>query len=114
MKVLELFSVEENGSLSETPIPSQQKCTRRSPCSKSDCLVCNKPVTNHHVRNLTGDLEDSNPHSRSNKPTAPTDHWISNLTDAFKDAIMDHDIDEMVLLNIHYLKMANKAPDLTR
>ena len=27
---------------------------------------------------------------------------------------MDHDINEMVLLNIHYLKMAKEAPDLTR
>ena len=109
-----LFSIEDDGSLSETPIPSQQKCARGSPCSKFDCLVCNGPVSNHHVCNLTGDLEDSIPPSRSNKPTAPADHWINDLTDAFKDAIMDHDINEMVHLNIHYLKMVNKAPDLTR
>ena len=109
-----LFSVEDNGSLSETPIPSQQKCKRGSPCFKSDCLVCNGPVSNHHVRSLTGDLEDSIPTSRSNKPTAPADHWFTDLTDAFKDAIMDHDIKEMGHLNIHYLKMVNKAPDLTR
>ena len=108
-----LFSVEDDGSLSETPIPSQQKCTRGSPCSKSDCLVCNGPVSNHHVRNLTGDLEDSSPHSKSNKPTAPAAHWINNLTDAFKDAFMNHDVDELMLLNAHYLKIANEAPDLT-
>ena len=30
----------------------------------------------------------------------------------FKDAIMDHDIKEMKHLNIFYLKMVNKAPDL--
>ena len=101
-------------SLSETPIPSQQKCTRGSPCSKSDCLVCKGPVSNHHVRNLTGDLENSIPPSRSNKPTAPADHWITNLINAFKDAIMDHDIKEMVHLNIHYLEMVNEAPDFTR
>ena len=109
-----LFSVEDDGTLTETPTPSQQKCTRGSPCSKADCLFCNGPVSNHHVRNLTEDLENSIPTSRSNKPTAPADHWISDLTDAFKDAIMDHDIKEMVHLNIHYLKMVNKAPDLTR
>ena len=26
---------------------------------------------------------------------------------------MDHDVDKMMLLNTHYLKIANKAPDLT-
>ena len=97
-----LFSVEDDGSLSKTPIPSQQKC-----------LVCNGPVSNHHVRNLTRDLEDSIPLSRSNKSTAPAAPWINNLTDTFKDAIMDHDVNEMMLLNTHYLKMADEAPDLT-
>ena len=41
-----LFSVEDDGSLSETPTSSQQKYTRGLPCSKSDCLVCNGPVSN--------------------------------------------------------------------
>ena len=103
-----LFSVEDDGSLLETPIPSQQKCTRGSPCSKSDCLVCNGPVSNHHVCNLTGDLEDSSPHSKSNKPTTPAAHWINNLTDAFKEPFIDHDVDELMLLNTHYFKMANE------
>ena len=53
-------------------------------------------------------------HSRSKKPTAPADHWISNLIDNFKVAIMDQDIEEMKNLNIFYLKMANVAPDFTR
>ena len=104
-----MFSVTDDGRLTETP-----KCTRTSPCSKADCLFCNGPASNHHVRDLTEDLENSIPTSRSNKPTVPADHWISNLTDAFKDAIMDHDIEEMIHLNIHYLKMVNEAPDLTR
>ena len=106
------FSVEDDESLSETPIPSQQKSTRGSPCSKSHCLVCNGPVTNNCVHNLTVDLEESNLHSRSNKPTAPTDHWITDLSDAFKDTILDHDIEEMKHLNIYYLKLINESSDL--
>ena len=72
------------------------------------------PVSNHHVRNLTEDLENSVPTSRSNKSTTPAGHWITNLINDSKIAIMDHDIKEMGHLNIHYLKMVNKAPDLTR
>ena len=109
-----LFSVEDDGTLTETPTPSQQKCTRGSPCSKADCLFCNGPVSNHHVRNLTEDLENSIPTSRSNKPTAPADHWITNLTDDFIDAIMDQDIAEMVNLNKRYSKMVDEAPDYTQ
>ena len=106
-----LFSVEDDGSLLETPISSQQKCTRGSPCSKSDCLVCNGPVTNNHVRNLTEDLEDFNLHSRPKKHTAPADHWISNLTDAFKVAIMDHDITDMKRLGLLYKKAHQDSTD---
>ena len=105
-----LFSMEDDGRVSETPIPSQKKCTRGSLCSQSDCLVCNRPISNHHIHNLTGDLEDSNLNSRSNKPNAPADHWISNLIDDFKEAIMDQDIEEMKKLDIYYWKMS-KAPD---
>ena len=101
-----MFSVTDDGRLTETP-----RCTRTSPCSKSDYLFCNRPVSNHHVHNPTEDLGNSAPISRSNKPTAPTDHWISRLTDAFKDAIMDHDIRKMVTLDHYYLIMTIKDPD---
>ena len=96
------FSVADDGSLTETPIPSQPKCTRTSSCSKADCPFCNGPASNHHVHNLTEDLENSIPTSRSNRTIAPADHWITYLTEDFKDAIMEHDIAKMVNLNKRY------------
>ena len=101
-----MFSVTDDGRLTETP-----RCTRTSPCSKADCLFCNGPASNHHVRDLTEDLENSIPTSRSNRAIAPTDHWITYLTEDFRDAIMDHDIAEMVNLNKRYSKMVNEATD---
>ena len=106
------FSVEDDGSLSETPTQSKQKCTRGLPCSKTVCLVCSGPATNNHIRNLTHDLVGSNQLSRTNtptKPTASTDHWITNLSDAFKEAILDHDIDKIKHLNSLHVKIANKS-----
>ena len=108
------FSVADDGSLTETPIPSQPKRTRTSPCSKANCPFCNGPASNHHVCNLTEDLENSIQTSRSNKPTAPADHWITNLTKDFKDAIMDHDIAKMEFLKKRYSKRADEAPDFNQ
>ena len=92
-----MFSVTDDGRLTETP-----RCTRTSPCSKADCPFCNRPVYKYCVRNLFDDLEESNLCSRSNKPTAPTDHWINWQTNAFKDAILDPDMEYLEYLTDHY------------
>ena len=84
-----LFSIEDDGRVSETPIPSQQKCTRGSLCSQPDCLVCNGPIPNHHVRDLTKDLETTPTPKKLSKPPAPPNHIFSILTEEFKQALLD-------------------------
>ena len=108
------FTVGDDGSLSETPIQAIKKCTRGSPCSRPDCLTCNGPVTNNHLRDLTNYLEGSNEISRTTtltKITTPLDHWITTLTSAFKEAILDQDIKEMRGLNQSFSKVTGESLD---
>ena len=99
------FTIRDDGSLAEMPTHANQKSMRGSPCSKPDCLTCRGPVTNNPVRDLTNDLEGFNEISRTMTPTkitAPVDHWITAMTEAFKEAILDQDIFEMRGLHQSY------------
>ena len=91
------FSMEDDGSVTETPPQSMQKCTRDSPCSKSDCPSCAGPVNNGHNRNLTDNLEVT-----PVKLTIPPNHWIIKTTKAFKEAIQDQDTAELGMLIDRY------------
>ena len=87
------FSMEDDGSVTETPPHSMQKCTRGSPCSRSDCPSCTGPANNGHVRNLTNDLEVT-----PVKFTIPPNHWIIDIIKSIKEAIQDQDIAELGML----------------
>ena len=97
------FSMEDDGSVTETPPQSMQKCTRGSPCSRPDCISCTGPVNNGHVCNLADNLEVT-----PVKPTTPPDHWIIILTKSFKEAIQNQYPDELEMLIDHY-KQSIKA-----
>ena len=77
-----------------TPIKSAQG---GSPCSRSDCPSCTGPATNSHVRDLTYDLEVT-----PVKLTTPPNHWIINITKAFKEAIQNQDTDELEIVKDLY------------
>ena len=77
-----------------TPIKSAQG---GSPCSRSDCPSCTGPATNSHVRDLTDDLE-----VKLVKLTAPPNHWIINITKAFKEAIQNQDTNELEIVKDLY------------
>ena len=91
------LSMEDNGSVTETPPQSMQKCTRGSPCSRPDCISCKGPVNNGHVCILTDDLEVT-----PVKPTTPPDHWIIKLTTSFKEAIQNQYPNELEMLVDRY------------
>ena len=76
-----------------------QKCTRGSPCSKSDCPSCTKRATNSHVHNLTDNLE-----IMPVKPTTPPNHWIIRMTKVFEEAIQDQDPSELKMAKDLYQK----------
>ena len=80
------FSMEDDGSVTETPPQSMQKCTRGSPCYKSDCPSCTGPITNSHARDLADNLE-----VMPVKHNIPPNHWIIKLPKYFKEAIQDQD-----------------------
>ena len=91
------ISLEDDGSVTETPPQSMQKCTRGSPCSRPDCISCTGPVNNSHVLDLTDDLEVT-----PVKPTSLPDHWIIILTKSFKEAIQNQYPDELEMLIDRY------------
>ena len=99
-------SMEEDRSVTETPPQSMQKCTRGSPCSKSDCPSCTGPVNNGHVHNLTNNLE-----VMPVKFTIPPNHWIIMITKSFKEAIQDQDLPELEMLINRYKQNINALSD---
>ena len=96
------FSMEDGGSVMESPPQSMQKCTRGSPCSRPDCISCTEPTNNGHVRNLIEDLEVT-----PVKVTIPLNHWIIYLIEPFKEAIQDQDITELKMLTKRYERNIN-------
>ena len=101
-----LFSIEDDGRVSETPIPSQQKCTRGSLCSQSDCLVCNGPIPNHHVRDLTKDLETTPTPNKYSKPPAPPEHFISTFTEEFQQVLLADNMEDIkIVLQVYDLQI---------
>ena len=83
-----------------------QKCTRGSPCSRSDCPSCTGPANNGHVRNLTDDLEVT-----PVKFTIPPNHWITDLIELFKEAIQDQEIAELGMLTKRYQQKIRTLSD---
>ena len=100
------FSMEDDGSVTETPPQSMQKCTRGSQCSKLDCPSCTGPVTNGHVRDLTGDLEVT-----PVKLNTPPNHWSIDITEAFKEAIQEQDIGELEIIKNIYLRSMDESTE---
>ena len=96
------FSVADDGSVTESPSQSTQKCTRGSPCSRPDCISCTEPTYNGHIRNLTDDLEVT-----PVKVTILLNHWIIYLIEPFKEAIQDQDITELKMLTKRYERNIN-------
>ena len=101
------FSMEDDGSVMETPPQSMQKCLRGSPCSRPDCPKCTGPANNSHVRDFTDNLEVS-----LIKPTIPLNHWIIDIINSFKDAIQDQDIAELAMLTERYQQKIRTLSDL--
>ena len=93
------FSLEDDGSITETPPQSIQKCTRGSPCSRPDCLSCTGPTNNGHVRDFTEDLEVT-----LVKHTSPPNHWIIRMIKVFEEAIQDQDPNELKMAQALYQK----------
>ena len=100
------FSMEDGGSVMESPPQSMQKCTRGSPCSRPDCISCTEPTNNSHVRNLTDDLEVMRA-----QPTIPLNHWIIKVTKAFKTAIQTQYLAELKMLINRYERNINALSD---
>ena len=101
-----MFSVTDDGRLTETP-----RCTRTSPCSEADCLVCNGPASDHHVRNLNSDLETTPIPKKSSKPLAPPNHIFSTLTEEFKQALIDEQAEYVDALLTQYDLFGKTCPD---
>ena len=49
--------------------------------------------------------------SPGQQPTGPSNHWITDLTEAFKETILDHDINKMKHFNQLYSKVTGESPD---
>ena len=99
------FSVADDGSVTESPPQSTQKCTRGSPCSRLDCISCTGP-NNSHVHDLTDDLEVT-----PTTPTIPPNHWIIKMTKAFKTAIQTQYLTELKMLINRYKQNINALSD---
>ena len=101
-----MFSVTDDGRLTETP-----RCTRTSPCSEADCLVCNGPASDHHVRNLNNDLETTPTPKKPSKPLAPPNHILSLLTEEFKQVLIDEQEEDIKALLTQYYLFEKTCPD---
>ena len=104
-----MFSVTDDGRLTETP-----RCTRTSPCSEADCLVCNGPASDHHVRNLNNDLETTPTPKKSSKPLAPPNHILSLLTEEFKQVLIDEQEEDIKALLTQYDLFGITSPDFLK
>ena len=91
------FSVEDDGSVTESPPKSTKKCTRTTPCSQTDCEGCPGTASIGHVRDISDALE-----TMTTSTTIPPNHWIIKLTKAFKTAIQEQDPVELKMLINRY------------
>ena len=92
-----MFSVTDDGRLTETP-----RCTRTSPCSEADCLFCNGPASNHHVRDLSNYLETTPNPKKPSKPTAPPDHFITTFTEEFQQTLLTNNPEDIQTVLMFY------------
>ena len=108
------LSVQDSGrrilNTPETPMhESLWTCTRRSLCGFSTCPP--NPALNH-VQNLNVEL--NSPASPSNGvtwPSAPNDHWITELTISFSDALQNNKVNKLQLLLNIYSQRIRSEPD---
>ena len=105
------FSVEDDGSVTESPPTSTKKCTRTTPCSQPncggpDCGGCPGTASIGHVRDISDALE-----TMTTSTTIPPNHWIIKLTKAFKVAIQNQDHDELEHLNERYKQRTKTLSD---
>ena len=94
----------------ETP----RTCTGQTPCTKPTCYTCSSPSDGNHVRNLTTALNMTTSIASVNPcPAPPTNHWISELTRSFQDAILIDDVRDLNHLNsINDRHMINEPDSL--
>ena len=93
------FSVEDDGSVTESPPQSTKKCTRTTPCSQPDCNGCSVTASNGHIRDLSDNLEVT-----TTTPTTPPNHWIIRMIKVFEEAIQDQDPTELKMAQTLYKK----------
>ena len=96
------FSVEDDGSVTESPPQSTKKCTRTTPCSQPDCNGCSGTASIGHIRDLPDDLEVT-----TTTPTIPPNRWIIRMTKVFKVAIQEQDIFELEFITERYERDIN-------
>ena len=101
------FSVEDNGSVTESPPQSTKKCTRTTPCSQPNCDGCARTTTSGHFRDLNDDLEVT-----TTTPTIPPNHWIIDIINSFKEAIQDQDTAELAMLTERYQQKIRTLSDV--
>ena len=78
---------------------TSRSCTRLTPCKKANCPSCSKPISgNHHVRDLSQELDTTPPPKRLIKPPAPPDHIISSITADLQQARLDDNLEDIKLL----------------
>ena len=101
--------------LDSTETPQQETprtCTRQTPCTKPTCNTCMSPSDGNHVRNLTNPLNTTTSTASVNtRPAPPTNHWISELTRSFQDAILINNVRDLNHLNAIYDRYMVSEPD---
>ena len=82
-------------------------CTRQSLCGLSTCPGCTLNPALNHIQNLNIELnEPASPIKRAKKPSTPNVHWITDLTQAFCDALQVNNVDKLQLfINLYAQKM---------
>ena len=104
--------------LDSTETPQQethQTCTRKTPCTKPICYTCSSPSNGNHVQNLTTALNMITSTAIVNShPAPPTNHWISELTRSFQDAILIYHVRDLKHLNAFYDRCMVSDPDILK
>ena len=104
---------EETARPASTPQDeTSRSCTRLTACEKANCPSCRAPITgNHHVRDLSQELETTPPPKRLIKPPAPPDHFISTYTDEFKQALLANNTEDIHTVLMFYDLQITTCPD---
>ena len=66
---------------------------RHTGCKRAECFTWN-----HHVRDLSQELETTPPPKKNTRPPAPPDNTISFLSLEFQQAFLDNNLDEIQIL----------------